>query len=169
MKFAVGGRQLLTQREQGIHPPRVWIICSADRARKPRNAPCLFIAPYDDPDKFDWSVLTGVPAHIVARGGWCDQVLKLITNIAAHAEPVTVHARADAEDWPWEKGQPYRAEASDVVFGARSAGCWPPGWSDALDADYERRKWAYWQRCFSAAIGEGGEDEYRQSGSRSGP
>lgn len=168
MKFPVGGRQLLTQREQGIHPRRVWVICSADRARKPRNAPCLFIGPDDDPVKFDWSVLTGVAAHIVARGGWCDQVLSLITSIAVHAEPVLVHARADADDWPWVEGKPYHAEASDVVFGARNAGCWPLGWSDALDADYARRKWEYWQRCYLAVIGEGGEDEQLRPGSRSG-
>lgn len=165
MKLPAGGRQLLTQREQGIDPPLVWVILSQDRARKPRNAPCLFVGPYDDPAAFDWSMLIGVPAHIVARGGWSEQVLTLIITIAAHAEPVVYHARAGADEWPWVDGQPYRADAADVLFGARNAGCWPPGWSDALNADYERRTRDYWRRRVVAVIGEEGRgDEYRRSG-----
>lgn len=161
MKLPIGGRALLTQREQGMHPARVWLLHGSDHTRKPRNAPCLCIGPDDDPARFDWSVVAGVPVHVVAREGYNDFVLRTLIAVARHAEPVVLHCIAMDEDWPHVQGKPYQADAAEVFFGARRDARWPHGWTDDLNRDYERRKWIYFRALAATVIGEVNSNERR--------
>ena len=83
------GRALLTQRQRGQHPERVWIIYGRDCwERRPTDAPVLCVPDDYAPGRYDWSLLAGLPADIVWRDGGF--IHALAAEVAQFAAPVNV-------------------------------------------------------------------------------
>ena len=143
-KLPAYGRDLITKRDAGQHPDRVWVLVGDDWSRRPVNAPALCIKSADPAAGFDWSICTGLPVHVVDRGG---DVAAVAAAVARFAAPVVVHWLYGEEDWPAAPGSKGQADVSLVMWSLRervkSGFRYTCGWSDELDAEYRARRDAY--------------------------
>jgi len=139
------GRELARRRDRGDHPPRVWVIVGDDWGRRPHDGPSLCVPASYQPKSYEWSVLAGLPVHVVRRGEAAFE--RIAGEIAVHAAPVVVHWIAGVDEWPYFAGAPAQEDVSDMAFALRKPvdgrWTWPDWWSDALDADYQRRRQRY--------------------------
>ena len=139
------GRALARSRDRGDHPPRIWVIVGNDWGRRPHDAPSLCVAADTRPGIYDWSVLTGLPVHVVRRGearfAW------VAGEIAVHAAPVIAHWVAGPDEWPYAPGAPAQEDVADMAFAWRrpvgGQWTWPEWWNEALEVDYHRRRQRY--------------------------
>jgi hypothetical protein len=139
------GRELARRRDRGDHPPRVWVIVGDDWGRRPPDGPSLCVPASYQPKSYDWSVLAGLPVHLVRRGeasfGW------VAGEIAVHAAPVVAHWEAGLDEWPYAPGAHAQEDVADMAFALRrpvdGRWTWPVWWSDVLDGDYQRRRQRY--------------------------
>jgi hypothetical protein len=145
IRLPAGGRELLHARERGEHPARVFVIFGEDWGRRPTHAPSVCIGAPWRPGETDWSVLAGVPAHVVLRGTGLAPALErlrtseLIAEIARAAAPVVVHFIAGEDWWPYEAGQAYQVDAAEWLHVERSRPELASLWNAAACADYEAR------------------------------
>ena len=121
------------------------MIVGNDWGRRPHDAPSLCVEASYRPRSYDWSLLIGLPVHVVRRGGAGFE--QVTGEIAVHAAPVVVHWLAGPEDWPYRSGAPAQADIADMAFAARTVvderWTWPGWWSEALEVDYQRRRQRY--------------------------
>lgn len=139
-KLPAYGRDLITLRDAGQHPDRVWVLVGDDWSRRPVNAPSLCIKTADRAEGFDWSICAGLPVHVVDR---CGDVLGVAAAVARYAAPVVVHWIYGEEDWPAPLGGKGQADVTVLMWSLRervkSGFRFTCGWSDDLDADYRAR------------------------------
>lgn len=137
-RYPAFGRQLYHARARGQHPPRAWVIYGEHCfARRPAGAPSLCVDLDYRSHTLDWSILVGLPAHVVWRDG--ERIRELVAEVAYFAAPVTVHF-ISAGLWPYAPGQAVQMPAEDFLYCAAIDGSL---WSPALEADYlaRTREW----------------------------
>ncbi len=95
------------------------------------------------PHRFDWSLLAGVPVHVVLRSG-AGNGLRLAAEIASITAPVVLHSLTSANDWANPSGQPAQADLGEIMLAERARlGSWPTYWSERSQADYIIRRERY--------------------------
>ncbi len=147
-KLPAYGRQLKRQRDSGQHPDRVWVLCGDDWGRRPRNEVSLCVEAGYRVGTYDWSLVAGVPVHVVERGDV--DAVRLAAEIARFATSVTIHWRAGPDEVFCQAGRARQEDISDIAWCQRQQvdGVlrWPDWWSDTLESEYRARRKA-WHRA----------------------
>ena len=163
LKLPAYGKRLLLARRAGDHPLEVALIFGHDWRADVGDVPILAINPEDyAPGAYDFHCVAGVRVAVHDQemaAAVCDEVatppsfgafFDLLGELARIAAPVAVF-------WPPRSTWKAR-EASSLAFEARwpdreaQRMQWPRWWSDALEADYQRR-WEQWMAYYAYTRG----------------
>lgn len=158
MKHAAFARALVTARDRGQHPERVWVLAGDDWTPPSMpNGAVIALRASDDPEGIHWWPLAGLPVHIAWRGHprwWC-----LACLIARHTAPVVLHPspyaalplalaqgghateESPAVDWSMSLS-PYDVQALFPLWGTLRADA-PSDWARTDEEDYRARRAAW--------------------------
>lgn len=150
-KLPAYGRDLKRARNAGQHPDRVWVLCGDDWNRRPQNEPSVCVEPDYRLDHYDWSIMAGLPVHVVERGDV--STVRLAAEIAIYAAPVVVHWRSIEDDVDAIAGRPLAQDIETIAFCHRKAvdGVidWPEWWPAMLRDSYKQRREAWYSALLS--------------------
>ncbi len=152
------GRQLLFARKRGQHPARVWVLYGDDCwQRQPTDAPVLCVPGDYTPGRYNWSLLAGVPADIVWRGG--EWIHALAAEVAMFAAPVNVHYRLHGFDTVTLMGFFGGGTQTEPVDAFLFLERWRTGvasiWTDDAEADYRDRENAWYASAVEDCLSHG--------------